>query len=113
MAAVGPPGIDLGWTIYLHRFFERLAQQLGLPGMPSFFRREDVAASYERQGGDLPRDLEFYEMYAALRHGIVMTRVTQRSIFFGEADMPEDPDDLIMHRADLEAMLAGTYWSEV
>lgn len=111
MAAVGPPGIDVGWTIYLHRFFEKLAQQLGLPGMPNFMRRQDVAASYARQGGDLPDDLEFYEMYAALRHGIVMTRVTQRSIYFGEAEMPDDPDDLIMHRTDLEAMLTGTYWN--
>jgi len=24
--------------------------------------------------------------------------------------MPDDVDDLIMHRATLEAMLAGTYW---
>jgi hypothetical protein len=41
-----------------------------------------------------------------------MARVQRRSIHFGEATMPEDPDDLVMHRASLEAMLAGSYWSE-
>jgi hypothetical protein len=49
-------------------------------------------------------------MYAALRHGIVMSQTQRRAIHFGEATMPEDVDDLIMHRATLEAMLAGSYW---
>jgi hypothetical protein len=42
-----------------------------------------------------------------------MTRVTRRSIHFGEAEMPTDPDDLILHRPSLEAMLAGAYWSRL
>jgi hypothetical protein len=28
-------------------------------------------------------------------------------------EMPDDPDDLIMHRATLEQMLDGTYWSRL
>ena len=62
--------------------------------------------------GHEPRDLDFYTIYAALRHAIVMCRVARRSILFGEIDMPDDPDDMIMHRATLEQMLDGTYWSE-
>ena len=50
-------------------------------------------------------------MYAATRHGIVFTRTTRRAVHFGEAEMPEDPDDVIMHRATIEAMMAGTYWT--
>jgi aminoglycoside phosphotransferase (APT) family kinase protein len=111
MASVGPAEIDLGWFIYLNRFFQDLTEQAGLPGMPGFMRRDDVAATYEKHRGREPRDLEFFMFYAALRHAIVMTRVTRRSIHFGEAEMPADPDDLIIHRPTVEAMLAGTYWS--
>ncbi len=110
MAAVGPPEIDLAWFIFLHRFFEDLAAKYGLPGMPHFLRREDVASSYESLTGAPPRDLDFYLFYAAVRHGIVMSRTQRRAIHFGEATMPDDVDDLILHRATLEAMLAGNYW---
>lgn len=30
-------------------------------------------------------------------------------IHFGEDQVPEDPDDYVMHRASLEKLLAGTY----
>lgn len=113
MASIAPRELDLAWMIFLHRFFEDLAVQLGLPGMPDFMRRDDVAAAYEAASGYAPRDLDFYLVYAALRHGIVMTRVQQRAIAFGEAEMPDDPDDLVMHRATLESMLAGSYWDTV
>ena len=52
-------------------------------------------------------------MYAALRHGIIMSQVQRRAIAFGEAEMPDDIDDLIMHRATLEQMLTGDYWPSV
>jgi len=113
MASLAPPEVDLGWFIYLHRFFEDLAADAGLAGMPHFLRRDDVAAAYASHHGREPRDLDFYTLYAALRHGIVMSRVQRRAIRFGEATMPDDVDDLIMHRATLEAMLAGTYWNGV
>jgi hypothetical protein len=29
---------------------------------------------------------------------------------FGEAEMPDDGDELITNREPLERMLAGTYW---
>ena len=48
-----------------------------------------------------------------MRHGVIMRRVTERSIFFGEAERPADIDDLIIHRATLSAMLDGTYWEGV
>jgi aminoglycoside phosphotransferase (APT) family kinase protein len=111
MAAVGPREMDLAWMIYLHRFLDDLAVALELPGMPHFMRLDDVSATYEAATGHTPRDLEFYTLYASLRHAIVMSRVARRSILFGEMEMPADPDDLIMHRATLEQMLDGTYWS--
>ena len=30
-------------------------------------------------------------------------------IHFGEDQVPEDPDDYVMHRASLEELLTGTY----
>ncbi|MBA2609850.1 MAG: phosphotransferase family protein [Actinobacteria bacterium] len=111
MVAFGPREIDLAWFIFLHRFFEDITTQYGMPGMPSFLERDRVAATYEKLTGYAPRDLDFFTMYAALRHGIVMSRVQRRAIRFGEAVMPDDIDDLIMHRATLEAMVAGSYWT--
>lgn len=110
MAALGPRELDIAWIIFLHRFFEDIAAQISLPGMPDFMRRDDVAATYESLTGYTPRDLDFYLLYTALRQAIVMSRIRRRAIHFGEAEPPADLDDLIMHRATLEAMLAGTYW---
>ena len=44
---------------------------------------------------------------------MIMRRVTERSIFFGEAAAPDDVDDLIIHRATLVGMLDGSYWEGV
>lgn len=111
MAAVGPREIDLGWMVFLHRFFQDLAEQMGLPGLPDFMRLDEVAATYEDITGYTPRDLEFFTIYAALRHAIVMTRIGHRSVHFGEAAPPENPDDLVYHAASLHSMLDGTYWT--
>ena len=113
MVAVGPREIDIGWMVYLHRFLDDIAIQAGLPGMPDFMRLDDVAAAYARHSGHTPRDLDFYTMYAALRHAIVMSRVARRQVLFGEIAMPDDPDDMIMHRPTLEQMLEGTYWAKL
>ncbi len=108
MAAVAPREVDIGWMIFIHDFFEHIAQQIELPGMPHFMRREDVATTYESASGVAPHDLEFYELYAALRHAIVMARVTLRAIHFGESAMPDDTDELVLHRARLREMIAST-----
>jgi aminoglycoside phosphotransferase (APT) family kinase protein len=113
MAGVAPREVDLAWMIFLHRFFEDLAHELELPGMPDFLRCADVVDAYERLSGRAPQNMEFFLMYAALRHGIVMSRVQQRSVFFGEIEAPSDPNDLIMHRRTLEGMLEGSYWSRL
>jgi aminoglycoside phosphotransferase (APT) family kinase protein len=110
MAALGPAEIDLAWFVFLHQFFEDIARNAGLDGMPDFLQRDEVVGTYEQLSGRAVRNLELFEVYAALRHGIVMSRVARRSIHFGEAVMPEDPDDLVMHRGLLEQMLDGTYW---
>ncbi len=114
MAGLAPREMDLAWMVFLHRFFEdldRAARASGHARLPA--PRPTWPPTYERVSGHTPRHLEFFVMYAALRHGIVMSRVQQRSVHFGEAEMPDDPDDLVMHRATLEAMLDGSYWSKL
>jgi aminoglycoside phosphotransferase (APT) family kinase protein len=107
MAVLAPPEVDLAWFAYLHRFFEDLAAQLGAAGLPDFLRLDDVAATYERASGRAPRHLRFFTVYAALRYAIVSVRTTLRGVHFGQMQMPEDLDDLVMHRAGLDALLAG------
>ncbi|MFK0181448.1 phosphotransferase family protein [Streptomyces xanthochromogenes] len=111
MAACGPRELDLGWTVYLHRFFQDLTVGFGQPGLPDFLRRDDVERRYAELTGHVPRDMEFHTLYAALRHAVVMLRISYRQVHFGEVEPPRDPDALILHRATLDAMVRGTYWS--
>ncbi len=113
MAGVAPPEVDLGWMCYLHLFFQDLATDLGAPGLPDMFRPSDVRASYAKESGRSAGDLTWFLAYAAIRHGVIMRRVTERSILFGEAEEPEQIDDLIMHRSTLERMLDGSYWEKL
>lgn len=113
MAAVAPPEVDLGWMCYLHLFFQDLAVDLGAPGLPDMFWPIDVARSYAEASGRAPGDLTWHIAFAAIRHGAIMRRVTERSILFGEAEAPDDIDELILHRATLRGILDGTYWSGV
>lgn len=109
MAALGPRELDVSWFIFLHRFFQDIAEFFGLPGLPDFLRRSDVERCYQELSGHPLRDMDFYLTYAATRHAIAMARVKRRMIHFGEDQVPADPDDYVMHRASVEELLAGTY----
>jgi aminoglycoside phosphotransferase (APT) family kinase protein len=109
MAALAPRELDVGWFIFLHRFFQDIAEFFGAPGMPDFLRRSDVERCYAELSGWQLRDMDFYLTYAALRHAIIMARIRRRMIHFGEDEVPADVDDYVMHRASLEQLLAGTY----
>jgi aminoglycoside phosphotransferase (APT) family kinase protein len=109
MAALGPREIDVAWFIFLHRFFQDIAEFFELPGLPDFLRRSQVERLYAEFSGHQLRDMDFYLTYAALRHAIVMARVKRRMIHFGEDQVPDDIDDYVMHRASLDKLLDGTY----
>lgn len=113
MATLGPRELDLSWMIFLHRFFEDISTLAGLPGLPGFLRRDDVCVHYRALTGHQPRDLDFYLLYAALRHAIIMFRIQSRAVAFGQSEAPADPDEMIMHRKTLEAMIDGNYWAGV
>jgi aminoglycoside phosphotransferase (APT) family kinase protein len=109
MATLGPRELDLGWLVFIHRFFQDIAEAFGHPGLPDFLRREDVISCYRELTGHVPRDLDFYVVYAAVRHAIVMARIKRRMIHFHEDTVPAHPDDYVLHRAGLDALLSGTY----
>ncbi|MGW1005286.1 phosphotransferase family protein [Streptomyces sp. NPDC002520] len=110
MAALAPREVDLGWTVYLHRFFHDLTVAAGQRGLPDFLRRDRVEDRYARLTGHTPRDMDFYTLYAALRHAIVMLRIAYRQAHFGEVAVPSEPDTLILHHGSLRAMVQGSYW---
>lgn len=107
MAALGPRGIDVAWMSFMHRFFDDIARQFEMEGMPDFLRLKDLASTYEELTGVELHDLHWYEAYAGLRHAIVMVRVHARRVAFGEAEWPDDLDEAIMHHAALRALIAS------
>ncbi|MFE5894654.1 phosphotransferase family protein [Streptomyces sp. NPDC056462] len=111
MAALAPREVDLGWTVYLHRFFQDLTVAFGQRGLPDFLRRARVEARYADLTGHTPRDMDFHTLYAALRHAVVMLRIAYRQAYFGEVAVPADPDTLILHHGSLRAMVQGSYWN--
>jgi len=99
MASVAPREIDIGWMIYMHTFFQYVAEEmLGLPGLPDFLRAEDITATYEKLTGHRIRNLHWFVTYAAALHAIIMSRHHARSVYFSEAEWPEDVDETIPQR---------------
>ena len=112
MAGLGPRELDLGWLSFMHTFFQKLFEGMGIAGLPDFLRPEDIASTYRELTGHAVEDLRWYVTYGALRHAIIMSRISERMVHFGQAEPPADPDDRIPHRATLEAMLDGSYWQK-
>ncbi len=106
MAGIAPRGVDIGWMAYIHEFFQDIAEQLGLPGLPGFMRMEDVVETYEARTGIRIEDWDFWRVFAAVRYGLVMARIRQRQEAFGEVEPDDDPEVGVMHRAWLQAMTA-------
>ncbi|HEX3788421.1 MAG TPA: phosphotransferase family protein [Pseudonocardiaceae bacterium] len=109
MAALGPREVDVAWMIFIHRFFQDIGKMFNHPGLPDFLRRADVVESYQEATGHTLRHLDFYLLYAALRHAIVMARIKRRMIHFDGDAVPDNPDDYVLHRDTLDAMITGRY----
>jgi len=107
MATIAPRELDVAWYVFIHRFFQDIAEVFELPGLPDLAQPDHVAATYERLSGHAVAHLHWYVVYAALRHGIVMARIKRRMIHFGEEVAPDDPDDYVMHRAALQELIGG------
>ena len=101
MVNAGPAGVDVGWLVFMHMFFQSLADVFQLPGFPEFCRVDDVLEAYVAAGGREIDDFEWYVNYASLRFAAIAIRTSLREVAYGNREMPDDPEDLIMHKAML------------
>ncbi len=105
MAAVGPPEVDLAWVTFFQRFWAGMADTYGLPPVPAMFGPAESVLAYEGRSGEKLDRLAWYEAFAGLRFGIILARMSQRSIAFGVQDEPADADDLMMFPTLLDRLL--------
>ncbi len=106
MAAIGPAEVDVAWMTFMHAFFQEITERFGMVGMPEFLTRERALRIYEEEGGRPLEHLDWYEMFAALRFGVVSVRTSGRMIAYGQGEPVSDLDDLVMFKPTLEEMLA-------
>jgi aminoglycoside phosphotransferase (APT) family kinase protein len=74
MATVGDPEMDLAWFIVMDR---TLSEGLNVPRLPGFPGRDETAARYEELTGKPVKHLDWWEIYGALRFGVILMRVGQ------------------------------------
>lgn len=101
MVNAGPAGVDVGWLVFMHQFFQSLADVFQMPGFPEFCRADDVHEAYVAAGGRPIDDFEWYVVYGSLRFAAIAIRTSLREVSYGNREMPDDPEDLIMHKAML------------
>lgn len=72
MAVLGNPVQDLAWFNYLDSTF---AEGLGMPrleGLPSY---EETISRWEKASGFSARDYAYYQIFAGLRYGLILSRI--------------------------------------
>ena len=106
MATIAPPGLDVAWMCFLHRFFEFVLQKYGVDTLPDMLRPEDVRDTYGELTGTDVGDLRFELVYTAARHAAIMARVHARSVHFGTEEWTDDPDDAFRFKDLLTEMLS-------
>jgi aminoglycoside phosphotransferase (APT) family kinase protein len=87
MATIASPELDLGWYVFIVRYY---TEGIGVPqpdGLPS---REDLIAEWEQATERTARHIDYYEAFAALRLSILMVRVGRIMVQAGAipADSP-------------------------
>lgn len=81
-ATLGPRELDLGALVFHHRMADDFALAAGRAGLPDFLRATDVAATYAELTGYRPSNLDFFVVFAALRHAIGAMRTPLRTKAF-------------------------------
>ncbi|MGJ3507991.1 phosphotransferase family protein [Enemella sp. A6] len=108
-ARYGPREADLAWLICFHAMFQDLAETHGHPGMPGFLQRARIEEDYAAASGHTPAHMDFHLTYAAVRHGVIMSRIARRSILLGDREPVENLDELVLHHKLLRKLLDGTH----
>jgi len=84
-ASIAPPELDVGWWIMFDR---TMHEWPGLPRLEGDLTREQQLVAYERASGRTVRDIEWWEICAAVRYCAIVVRVMNRAVDRGL--MPED-----------------------
>lgn len=95
MAALGPRETDVGWSLFLHRFFVEVADQLGIEPGVHVPDRDATIDHYEHVAGARLYDLEWYEAFAGYRFSAIITRTDARTVASGQTEAPDNPEDTI------------------
>jgi aminoglycoside phosphotransferase (APT) family kinase protein len=85
MLCVGPRELDLGWWLFMQRYY---SEGLDLPAPPGFPDHERLAARYRELTGHDPAGLHFYEVLAGTRLAVLMHRAGKLMIAAGQ--LPPD-----------------------
>ncbi len=81
MAGIGPGEADLGWWMFFDNLFtEGMGPATRLEGLPD---RSEMIAIYEAASGRTVRNIDFYEVLAMVRLGMIYVRQCDRQVAFG------------------------------
>lgn len=72
MAVLGNPLQDIAWFNYMDATF---AEGLGMPRLEGLPAYEDTVARWEAASGYSAKDYDYYILYAALRYGLILSRI--------------------------------------
>ncbi|MGH7896133.1 MAG: phosphotransferase family protein [Candidatus Binatia bacterium] len=93
MACIGPPEVDLGWFWYISYF---LTEGLGLSNLPGFPDRDGTAAIYQSITKRPVRHLDYFEVWAGFRFGVVMVAIDAMMRVHGVAMGDASPSGLAL-----------------
>ena len=72
MAVLGNPVQDLAWFNYLDATF---AEGLGMPRLEGLPDYETTIAHWEQASGFSARDYRYYQIFAGMRYGLILSRI--------------------------------------
>jgi aminoglycoside phosphotransferase (APT) family kinase protein len=79
-AAIGPPGIDVGWWLMFEEYFSDAQGVARLEGVAG---REETIARYEELSGRSLADIEYYEILARLVFALINSRLADMALAGG------------------------------
>jgi aminoglycoside phosphotransferase (APT) family kinase protein len=92
MACTGPAEVDVTWFWYICWF---LTAGLGIDNLPGFPDRDGTAAIYEEIAQRRLRDLDYFEVWAAFRFGVIMVAIDE-VMRQNHIDMGSSPSSLAL-----------------
>jgi aminoglycoside phosphotransferase (APT) family kinase protein len=72
MAVLGNPVQDLAWFNYLDATF---SEGLGMPRLEGLPTYEQTISRWEQASGFSARDYSYYQIFAGMRYGLILTRI--------------------------------------